>query len=905
MDDSTTTRKFWTRRRRRWAGGGAVALIALAATGHWLPDWGLRYGLERSLRDLGWANVSVSDADLSLFNGAVVVRRVQLAEELGKALGIDGLDLKFRWKPLFSRRVSVERLDLQGVDVDIRRQGADLVVNGLPLAVAGGDGAGSAWTYDITALTLTGSRIHFSDGTTSTDIEVERLEVQDLKSWEPALPVRYRLSGRVNGAKITIDGTATPFAARPEYAFQLGLDGFNLAAVAEAARTAGAGQIAGRLGGDMAVRGGGDAPLSLSGRLSLEDGAWADGTTRLGAGRLSVELDHLRWDGGDKVDLAGSAVATDLKLEDGGVTLNVAASRLAARAAAFDAKARRLSWDGTLHAERHDVAVDDIRIAHGTLDWTGTTRFDFTANPRSFVHAEGRAEASEVQVAVGQLMLDARRLTADGVFEHARPDGMLPPLAGRMDATAEQIFLRQHGQDWLKAERVEARDVRLAPGATATLGRLEARAVAALARPGQGGFPWRLEARQALVERASLTADGAAAAASVSLTGAVGRITRAKSGFLGMPEGGEGAAAQSAPMPGLMVGRLRMGGDSRLEFRDRTLAEPVRLRLDGVEAELTDLDSRQPDHDSPFTAKARMGGAQLSAKGTLRPLAAVPGGAMKGEIRALELPPLSPYAANALGVHLQTGQLDADLTLSATQGKLDGAMQLVLSELFIAQPDPDAPLAKSADMPIETVLDLLRDSENRIRLSIPVRGDLANPDFDISDAVGQAVGGALKSTVFTTLKVAFPLAGLISLVIDDAESRRLALEPLTFAPGTDALTPPERKRLEAVADLMRQRPTLRLTLCGVATQAGDGPALAERRRLDELGLLGKLQKLMGSAAEPQPQDRNRLSQLADARAQAAKAFLVEDAAIDPGRLFTCRPRVEADAGAVPRVDLVL
>ncbi|MGE5515614.1 MAG: DUF748 domain-containing protein [Bacteroidota bacterium] len=905
MDETTPTARFWTRRRRLWAGGAAVAVVLLGAAGHFLPDWGLRYGVTRSLRGLGWPQVSVSDADLSLFNGAIVVRRVQAGESLGQMLGIDGLDLRFRWKPLFSRRVSVEQLDLDGVDVDIRRDGASWEVNGLPLAVSGGDSAGTAWTYDITALTLTASRLHLSDGATRLDVELDRLEVLDIKSWEPTLPMRYRLSGRVNGAAFSVDGTATPFAEHAEFSLNVMLAGFDLAAVAEAAKAAGAGQISGRVDADLRLQGGAGAPLTLAGKLAVADGGWADGSLRLGAGRLALALDSLRWADG-RLEAAGVADAQSLRIDDNGLTDSSAVAHLAARSASWDGKSQRLAWDGTLHAERHAVTVGDIRLDHGSLDWSGATRFDFSPKAPSFLHAEGRAEIAEARAAMGELAAEAHKLTAEGVFEHARPDGMLPPLAGHMEAVAEQVSVREPGRDWLHADRLEAHDLRLAPGGSgATLARMEARGLAVLARPGKDGFPWRLEARQAVLERAGLTADGAGTAALLRLNGAVGRVTLGKNGVVGLPEGGA-AASGSAPQPRVALGRLRLSGDSRVEFEDRTLAEPVRLRLDGIDVTMTDVDSARPDHDSPFSAKARIGAAHLSAQGRARPFAAIPGGEVKGEIRALELPPLSSYAAEKMGVHLQTGQLDADLTLSAAQGKLDGGMQLTLSELFIAQPDPNAPLAKSADMPVETVLNLLRDSDNRIHLSIPVRGDLANPDFDISDAVGQAVGSALKSTVFTTLKVAFPLAGLISLVIDDSESRRLALEPLGFAPGADTLGEAERKRLAAVAGLMGERPTVRLTLCGVATQAGDGPALAERKRQEELGLLAKIQKLMGSAPPPLgPQDHDRLTELADARAQAAKTFLVDQAGIDPGRLFTCRPRVEAEAQAMPRVDLVL
>lgn len=885
----------------------AVVLAGLVAAGQWLPGWGLRYGLVRALHEVGWPRVSVLSADLSLFDGAVVVRRVQagVGDQLGRMLGIDGLDLRFRWKPLFSRRVSVERLDLSGVDVEILRQGQQLVVNGLPLAVGGGDGGSPlAWTYDVTALTLSGSRLHFSDGTLAADVEVERLDIQDVRNWEPERPLRYVLVGRLNGARLRVEGTATPFADRPAFAAHLQVEGFDLAAVAPLVRDAGGGAVSGRLDLDLTVSGGAGVPLAVAGTAALDAGRWSDNGTKVAADHLALSLASLRWDGA-KVSLAGSLDGRAVRVEDGGVTSTADAARLVAQEGAWDGTGRKLSWRGTLHVDHHRVTAPDIRIEHAALDWSGASRFDFAAQATSFVHAEGRAELAGASLTVGDMGLSAGTVAAEGVFEHARPAGVLPPLAGHMAVEAGQVRVWSPGRDWLTAERVTARALKLAPGTSVGAERLEAETLAVLAQTGKEAFRPRLEARRAVVEHAVLTADGAASAAALTLDQVRARVTRTATGIVGLPSGGDEDGGATA-LPKLALGKLRVA-DGRVDFRDRTLAEPVSLRLDGLDLTLEKLDTARPERESPFTATARLGVAQLTAEGRTRPFAATPTGTVTATVRALELPPLSSYVAEAVGVHVQTGQLDAEVAVAARQGKLDGTLHLVLSQLFIAPPDPDAPIAKAADMPVETVLDLLRDSENRIRLSIPVAGDLANPDFDVSDAVGQAVGGALQTAMFTTLKVAFPLAGLISLVIDDSESRRLALEPLAFAPGVATLGEAEHQRLRAVAGLMKDHATVQLTLCGVATQAADGAALAERRRQEEQGLIAKLQRLV---ARPQEQaaplsDRDRLLRLAEARAQAAKAFLADSAGIDPGRLFTCRPRVETEAQAIPRVDLVL
>lgn len=900
--DEHVTPRFWSRRRRIWTAALMASALLLTAALVWLPGIGLRYGLIRGLRDLGWSQVSVSRADLSLFNGAIVIHSVAAGEDAKSMFGLDLLDVAFRWRPLFSRRVSVERLDLSGATVAVRRDGDGFVVNGLPVATGSGGGEGPGWSYDVTALTLSDSRVTFTDGPVTADIQVDKLTLEDLRSWQPDHPARFHLAGRLNNAPITLDGTATPFADQPRFAVTLVVDALDAATLADPIRRAGGGQLSGRVGGKLVIAGSTApaAPLTADGSLSLSRAAWALDGTKAAAADLQWRDLHLGWTSG-RLQASGAVTAKDLTVEDGGVTVQAGLAHLLMRGAVYDGKAGTLTWDGGLHAERHSVAIADIRLEHASLDWDGATRLDLSAKAQSFVHAEGKVETAGIRIRSGPLELNAKSASAEGVFEHARPNGMLPPLAGKMNATAQDLQISEGEMDWLRAGRLDITELHLDPGRQASLARAEAHDLLSLAKRGQDSYSWRFRAGRAVAEQASLAANGTGSVTALALHDAVIRVTQTKDGIVGLPQGGEtGGDGQSLPRQHL--GRLTLAGGSRIDFTDRSLSEPVRLRLEAVEAVVADLDTGRPDQDTRFSASARIGAAGLSAQGRARPFADTPGGEVTGNVRALDLPVLSPYAADTMGVHLQTGQLDADFDINARQGQLGGGMQLTLSELFVSQPDPNAPLAKRADMPVETVLDLLRGSDNRIRLSIPVRGDLSNPDFDISDAVGQAVGGALRTTVFTTLKVAFPLAGLISLVIDDAEGQRLALEPLVFAPGDAEVTAAARPKLAEVAQLMTQRPSLKLTLCGVATEAADWPVLRERRA----GLLGRLQKLVGDGeqADAEAPNRERLARLAESRAQAAKSHLADEAGIDPGRLFTCRARVESGAGT-PRVDMLL
>lgn len=908
-------KKFWTRARRIWLAAGLL-MVAVVSGWVWLPGLGLRYGLVRTLTDLGWTNVSVLQADVSLLNGAVVIHRLRAGEDNDGVLGIDDLDVDFNWRPLFSRRVSLSRLDLSGVSLAVRRDETGLVINGLPLP--GGDGGGdpSRWSYDVGQVTLRDSQLTYEDGKFKADIQVNALTLTDLRSWEPENPASFHLDGSLNGSPIIIDGTAKPFTDYPEFAAHITLQGLDTAAFADLLRRADAGALTGRLDAQVDLTGGlaTDTPQVLSGDLSLHGGGWTlDGMT-IAAGDLNAKGAKVSWHQG-LLSAAGSLTGKDLSLSDGGLVSRVEQARLEIGSAVYESKTRQLTWDGSLNAQRHTVTVADTRIEHTTLDWRGSTRIDLRDDAQSFVHAEGKATVAGIRVAMAGMDLAAKTIQAQGVFEHARPKGVLPPLAGHFDAIADEVQVSEGEMDWLNVGHLVLTGLRLDPGRQAGLERAEAQRLSALAKRGKDRYRWRFEAGRAVLEQASINPDGAGSARTLEVDSAILRVVQTKTGIQGLPSGGAGGSGD--PMPAQRLGQLRLTGDSRIDFVDRTPSEPVRLSMTGVTATVGDLDTGRPAQESPFTIQARVGAASIALNGTIQPFAGVPGGAVKGTVHALDLPVLSPYAADSLGVFLQTGQLDAEIDLAATKGQLDGGLQLTLSQLYVgqteakpraAQPLQPGPLPAgeegkaASSMPVETVLDLLRDSENRIRLSIPVRGNLSNPDFDFSDAVGQAVGGALRNTVFTTLKVAFPLAGLFSLVFDDGDNRRLALEPLAFAPGEDQLSDHAKTRLTEIARLMGQRATVNLNLCGAASEAVDWPVLLERRRNS---VLGRLQALVDPASQPSDApDRDRLGRLADARAQAARSYMA-DRGIDPGRLFTCRARVESGADSQPRVDLLL
>jgi len=892
MSKSETPVRF--PRLRRLAVVLTVIAALLVPAAWFLPDQGLRWGLLRTLVDMGWIEAQIGQARLSLWRGEVAIRGVAAMTALGEALGIDGIDLTFRWKPLLSRRVWLDSLELDKAEVVLVRDGGTWRVNGLALPQAGGDGASSVWGYGITALVLTNSVLRIEDGALKVRVDVDRLEMHDLRSWEAENPASLSLTGRINDAPLSLDGTLALFAPHLDFAVEMSLKGLDTKPFAQWGGLPGWG---GGLDAALTLRGAGDfsRPLQADGRLALSNGVVPLDGGKVAAAYLAWQ-GALEWQGG--VTVKGQLEGRDLLFSQGQARIAATAARMQLDQGGLDKTFQALDWSGGLNAVDWALDMDGLSIRHKTLDWRGKTHLNLSAKAKTLFTAEGQVDGGGSDIRFEDWRFTASKLSADGRFAHDRPRGLLPPVAGHLTAAVEGLAIRQGDRDWLLAETAHLSDWVLDP-ASLHLGRFAAKGVSALGRADK--YNPRLRARTLTVDKASLSPDGDVSAETVTLAQPVMRVNRDQTGIEGLSDLPKGQPDPAGRSPRLALGNLRLTG-GQVEFRDRTTADMVRLSLRDISLTASAIDSAKPDQDSPFSASAAIGNAEIRVQGQVRPFRPIPGLSVDGRVQALDLPPLSPYAADALGVNLHTGQLDAKLGMSVVDGALDGKMDLVLSRLRVAQPDPNAPLAKQADMPIETVLDLLRDSEDRITLAIPVRGNLDNPNFDTSDAVNQAIGGALRSTVFTTLKVAFPLVGLISMVIDEAEKPGLALDALAFPAGNAELAAEQQAALDKVAKLMQTREGFGLNLCGVAARAVDGPVL---RR--QAGLVARLKALMDEKdrEELAEFERQRLVRLAESRADAVKAWLVEEGGVEAGRLFTCRPRVEDGDTAKPRVDLVL
>jgi hypothetical protein len=273
-------------------------------------------------------------------------------------------------------------------------------------------------------------------------------------------------------------------------------------------------------------------------------------------------------------------------------------------------------------------------------------------------------------------------------------------------------------------------------------------------------------------------------------------------------EQGEGG---DDPFP-VTVARIRVSGGA-LDFADLSLRPQFGTRmhkLNGVISGLSTDASRsatlQLDAQVDKFGSAKIRG-QISVR---RPEQSTE---LDLAFRNLQMTSLSPYVVKFAGYRIASGRLALDLQYKVKQSKLVGKNKIVLNQVELGE-KVDSPGA--LDLPLELAIAILKDSRGVIDIGLPVGGDLNDPKFDYGEVIGKAVGNLLGGIVTAPFRALGALFG-------GSGDKQLGL--IEFAPGSDAIAPPEQQKIETVARALVERPALRLIVPPTYAAEQDTPAL--------------------------------------------------------------------------------
>ena len=229
--------------------------------------------------------------------------------------------------------------------------------------------------------------------------------------------------------------------------------------------------------------------------------------------------------------------------------------------------------------------------------------------------------------------------------------------------------------------------------------------------------------------------------------------------------------------------------------------------------------------------------------------------------RNVPMSTLTPYSATFAGRRIVAGTMDLDLQYKIDRNALVGENKVVLTKLQLGERVESAGAMR---LPLDLAIAILSDSEGRIDIALPVRGNVDSPEFSYGRLIWQAL-----LTVITKI-VTSPFRALAGLFGGEADAERL--QTIVFEPGSDVVKPPEREKLQRVADVLGKRSRLKLTVHGGYEAKADGEALRSLRVRHELaqrlGVRAKPGEDPGPVAFDQAKTQRTLEALLTERAGA-------------------------------------
>ena len=854
-----------------------------------LPMIVRRVAVDRLARMTGRA-VTLERVGLNPFTGRVALERFRLAQRgsADPALEVEALEVRLALTSLFGQHTRVKSLTLTAPRLHVARLSAtEYDFSDLLALIPPADPKAkpSTRTVGIDRVTLTRGAIIARDDVTRSTWTLDDLTVDGSGlSTRGDPPGRLTVRAKLNGTPLSMEASSLELA-RVAGTARVTVEGFDVVlARPYVPSSLGITPTAGRvsLALDLKVEKGRTAlpRVLISGEAKLEGVAVlmapaTDPFVKVAAITITIK-DAVPLDGVISLDTV-TIDTVDLKIArdaQGQIDLLALAQRPAPAPATSEAPAaapvaapaagapaepaltvavREVALRGTTVTLRDDtvkatLALTGVTATIRDLKWPGGAplTFEFATGMPGAGRLEAKGTATLAPVGA-DIVMSMRGAPIEPYHPYIPIPGRIVATfngesRSRITITDGKLTARSQGKSWI--EGIELRE----PGGTAA----------------------PLKIARVAIDGIDFAHPGAAKAKSITITKPQARIERAENGDINLrrlfaaetppitttrtpapvsppvpPPSEEAAMVLTAPMQ-LEIGAIVIeDGDAR--FLDRTTKPAFSETITRLAVRVDNLSS-EPGRRANLAVQAIVGSdSALELKGELAPFGALYAD-VSGEMRRFVLPTVNPYAQSAIAWIIERGTLTAKLHYRIERNQITAQNEIIVENLHVARSGADDEVQKRIGLPLGMIVALVTDSDNSIRVNLPITGSLQSWSADLSDAIWTVVKNAVVNIVSAPFKA---IGRLFTGGGDKIES--LAVDPARFAPGSAAVAPEAEGHLTKVADFLRRSPAVKLTLAPVTT-----PADSENLGAQEL--TARLQRVQ------------REAKLADAAAASAAEF---------------------------------
>jgi len=258
----------------------------------------------------------------------------------------------------------------------------------------------------------------------------------------------------------------------------------------------------------------------------------------------------------------------------------------------------------------------------------------------------------------------------------------------------------------------------------------------------------------------------------------------------------------------------------RIDYSDLFIRPHVEAELSQLEGAVTGLTSEENTHaDVSIKGKVNQY-APLEITGKINPLGRDLYLDLKVRTEGVDLSPATPYAGKYMGYAIEKGKLSVQLEYLVDDRKLKADNRVFLDQFTLGQAveSPDA-----TKLPVALAVSLLKNRAGEIKLDLPVTGSLDDPQFKVGKVILQVVVNLLEKV----LTAPFALLGAIAGGGEE-------LSYVEFKPGSVEIEKGEQEKLEKLAEVLYDRPGLRIEVEGHADLQADRNALRQKALMRKL-----------------------------------------------------------------------
>ncbi len=262
----------------------------------------------------------------------------------------------------------------------------------------------------------------------------------------------------------------------------------------------------------------------------------------------------------------------------------------------------------------------------------------------------------------------------------------------------------------------------------------------------------------------------------------------------------------------LYIGKILLQ-HGKIDFYDRFIQPNYHANLTGLQGQIGPIQRKEAGVIDIKGAIDKT--APLEIHGSIQPFGSRLVLDITAKAKEIDLPSFSPYSGKYIGYGIEKGKLSVDVHYRVNEGALTAENNVFLDQLTLgARVDSE----EAVSLPLELAIALLKNRHGEIDVHLPVKGSIDDPKFSLGGVILEAFVNLI------TRAVTAPFTLLGSMLGQDAE-----LSEIVFSPGSAVIEIDTESRLQALSQILNDRPALRLEIAGHTDPASDYEGLKQMR----------------------------------------------------------------------------